>query len=66
METPSAPIPSTGGLWKPELPPWPGAPSCKLAVPGGVSNACYWKEAQSSERWGALGTQQVGMREANG
>lgn len=49
METASGPIPGQGRLRTPVLPPWPRAPKCKLAVPGGGSDVRYWKEAQGSQ-----------------
>lgn len=49
METASGPIPGQGKLPTPVLPPWPGAPKRKLAVPGGDSDVRSWKEAQGSQ-----------------
>lgn len=53
------PVPGKGGLWMPALPPWHGAPCCKLAVPGKDADGRHWKEAQGSTRGvaGASGTQ---------
>lgn len=65
MESICGPIPSKGRLQMPVLPPWPGAPSCTLAVPGGDGCTLLEGSQETCFKLGLQG-QPVGMRKSNG